>query len=267
MSGGPHPSAALHDLHDGRLDPAERARVEEHLRSCAQCQSELEALRALSGAARQLAGSAAPDDLGPLMRGTLDAEDRRNTGLRRRRVVVAASVLVVLAAALVIWLERARARPDWPAIAVAAAEQLERGELRLEVAESRPDRLEAALRARGASVRVLDLGMMGLELLGGSVREVEGRRVALIAYRDAQGRTFLCEMLPGKGIRLPPGAEQRHQGTLLFHVYSLRGRTAVFWHEGPVLCALVGTGDAEQVVALAMAKAMVPEGPPGEGGH
>jgi hypothetical protein len=74
-------------------------------------------------------------------------------------------------------------------------------------------------------------------------------------------------MLPGKGIRLPPGAEQRHQGTLLFHVYSLRGRTAVFWHEGPVLCALVGTGDAEQVVALAMAKAMVPEGPPGEGGH
>jgi hypothetical protein len=30
---------------------------------------------------------------------------------------------------------------------------------------------------------------------------------------------------------------------------------------------LVGTGDAEQVVALAMAKAMVPEGPPGEGGR
>jgi anti-sigma factor RsiW len=265
MSGGPHPSAALHDLHDGRLDPGERARVEEHLRACLQCQSELEALRALSGAARQLAGSAAPDDLGTLLRGTLDAEDRRNTGLRRRRLVVAASALVV-AAALVLWMVRAPARPDWPAIAVATAEQLERGELRLEVTEPRPDRLEAALRAEGASVRVLDLGMMGLELLGGSVREVEGRRVAVIAYRDAQGRTFLCEMLPGKGIRLPPTTEQRRQGTLLFHVYALRGRTAVFWHEGPVLCVLVGTGDAEAVVALAMAKAMVPEGPPGEGG-
>jgi hypothetical protein len=74
-------------------------------------------------------------------------------------------------------------------------------------------------------------------------------------------------MLPGKGIRLPPTTDQRHQGTLLFHVYALRGRTAVFWHEGSVLCVLVGTGDAEAVVALAMAKAMVPEGPPGEGGR
>jgi len=266
MSRGPHPSAALHDLHDGRLDPAERARVEEHLLSCARCRTELEALQALSGAARQLAGSPAPEDLEPLLRGALDAEDRRQAGLRRRRLVVAASVLVV-AGALVVWAARAPARPDWPAIAVATAERLERGELQLDMAEPRPDRLEAALRARGASVRVLDLGMMGLELLGGSVREVEGRRVAIIAYRDAQGRTVICEMLPGAGIRLPAAAEQRRQGMLLFHVYALRGRTAVFWHEGPVLCVLVGTGDAEAVVALAMAKAMVPEGASGEGGH
>jgi hypothetical protein len=220
----------------------------------------------VSGAARQLAESPAPDDLEPLLRGALDAEDRRHAGLQRRRLVVAASVLVV-AAALVLWALRAPARPDWPAIAVATAEQLERGKLLLDVAEPRPDRLEAALRARGASVRVLDLGMMGLELLGGSVRELGGRRVALIAYRDAQGRTLLCAMLPGADIRLPPSAEQRRQGTLLFHVYALRGRTAVFWHEGPVLCVLVGTGDTEGVVALAMAKAMVPEGSSGAGGH
>ncbi|HZJ53877.1 MAG TPA: zf-HC2 domain-containing protein [Myxococcaceae bacterium] len=265
MSSGPHPSAALHDLHDGRLDPAERARVEEHLLSCTRCQSELEALRALSGAARQLAGSAVPGDFEPLLRGALDTEDRHQAGVRRRRLVAAS--LLVVAAALVLWVLRAPARPDWAAIAVATAEQFERGQLLLDVAETSPDRLEAALRARGASVRVLDLGMMGLQLLGGSVREVEGRRVALIAYRDAQGRTLLCEMLPGAGIRLPRAADQRHQGTLVFHVYALRGRTAVFWHEGPVLCVLVGTGDAEAVVALAMAKAMVPEGAPREGRH
>jgi anti-sigma factor RsiW len=266
MSGGPHPSAALHDFHDGRLSAAERAEVEQHLRSCPRCESELEALRALSAAARELAATRTPGDLQNRLRGALDAEDRRQARVRRRRWVTATSVLVA-AVALVLWRTWPRLEPDWPAMAIAAGEQLERGELTLDITDRSREQLEATLRARGASVRVLDLAMMGLELLGGSVREVQGRRVALIAYRDAEGRTLLCEMLPGAGIHLPLSDEQRRQGPLVFDAYVRGGRTAVLWHEGPVLCILVGTGDREKVIALAMAKAMVPERSPGEGGR
>jgi anti-sigma factor RsiW len=207
------------------------------------------------GAAHQLSGAAPPAGLEAVLRDGLDAYDRRSARVRqRRRALVAASALAA-AAVLVVWAVRLRSGPDWPALAMLAQEQIERGELGLEVQERHPDRLEAALRARGASVRVLDLAMMGLQLLGGSVREVGGRTVALIAYRDPQGRILLCEMLPGANIRLPPSVEERRQGEMVFSVYARDGRTAVFWREGTVLCALVGTAPGEQIIALAMGKA------------
>jgi anti-sigma factor RsiW len=259
MTGETHPSARLHDLHDGRLPPEARAEVEQHLLSCARCRSELEALRALSGAARQLSGAAPPAGLEAVLRDALDAEDRRSARSgQRRRALVAASALAA-AVVLVVWAVRLRSGPDWPALAMTAQEQIERGDLALDLREARPERLEAALRARGASVRVLDLAMMGLQLVGGSVREVGGRTVALIAYRDPQGRILLCEMLPGGDIRLPSPTEERRQGAQLFSVYGRGGRTAVFWREGPVLCVLVGTAPREEVIALAMAKARQPE--------
>src|SRR5262249_27496452 len=236
MSGEWHPGASLHDLHDGRLSPAEEAQVREHLRSCVRCQRELEALEALSGASRQLPRSEVPEGLRAALRRTLDAEDLRQVRMRRLRRV--AAPLLLAAAAGLAWAFWPRAGERWPALAIHSAGRLQQGELALDVVEHRPDRLEAALRARGASARVLDLTMMGIELLGGSVREVGGRRVALIAYRDAQGRTLICEMLPAAGLELPPASEERHQGTLVFRVYGRRGSTAVFWQEGQLLCAL-----------------------------
>jgi len=253
MSGEAHPSEALHALHDGRLEGPERAGVEEHLRSCERCQSELEALRALSGVAREASGAAPPEGLEERLHRSLDGEDRRRRG--RTRWTVGAVAAVVVAVTVALWVGRSSRSPDWPALALATQEQLERGQLVLDVEERRPERLEAALRQRGASVRVLDLAMMGLELVGGSVREVGGRPVALIAYRDARGRILLCQMFPGAGVRLPPPIEERRRGELVFNVYRQGPRTAVFWREGPVLCALVGTAPGDEVIALAMQKA------------
>lgn len=254
---GEHPLAEIHAWHDGKLPGADRSRVEAHLKGCPACRSELEALRALDAKLRPAEAPASPELLGMLGR-AMDAEDARRRAARRRARWVGAVAGVAAAALLAVVLARLGGEPDWPLLAAAAHAQLESGEPRLDVREEVPERLERALRARGATVRVLDLAMMGYQLVGGSVREVNGRRVAQVAYRNAEGRFLLCEMFPGADIRLPPPSEERRQGAIVFSVYGRAGRTAVFWREGETLCGLVSGGSRDVVVALAMAKARVP---------
>jgi hypothetical protein len=48
----------------------------------------------------------------------------------------------------------------------------------------------------------------------------------------------------------------RRHGGISFYVYRRDARTLVFWPEGEVLCVLTSDGDAEEVIALAFAKAV-----------
>jgi anti-sigma factor RsiW len=258
MTSERHPIAQIHAWHDGRLPDDERSAVSAHLEGCAACRSELEGLRALDAGLRQLEQPQPPPGLEATLRTGLDREDARRTGQRRMRWLLGAATvgaMLVLAAVLA----RRGHEPDWPALAAAAHSELERGVLRLDVEESGPQALEQKLRAQGATVRVLDLAMMGFQLVGGSVREVDRHRIALVAYRNAEGRILLCEMFPGGDVRLPPPLEERRSGGIVFSVYDRVGRTAVFWREGEVLCALVSGGPRDEVVALAIAKAKVPD--------
>jgi hypothetical protein len=65
-------------------------------------------------------------------------------------------------------------------------------------------------------------------------------------------------MFPGEEADLPPPVEVRFDHGFEFRIYSRGGTTLVVWREGEVLCALAGTGDRDQVVGLAIAKAMAP---------
>jgi anti-sigma factor RsiW len=257
VTGQGHPIAKIHLWHDGRLSAEERSQIQAHLEGCPECRSEFDALGALDAAIRPPEGPESPLGLEVRLRRTLDAEDTRRDRVKRRRrwsLPAAATVAVVILALVII---RVGLQPDWPRLAATAHAELERGQLQLDVREKAPQLLERELRARGATIRVLDLAMMGFELLGGSVREVEGHRVALVAYRNAAGQILLCEMFLGRDVRLPKPLEERRQGAIVFSVYAETGRTAVFWREGSVLCGLVSGGSRDAVVALAMAKARV----------
>jgi len=257
MSDERHPITEIHAWHDGRLPDDERLAVSTHLKGCAACRSELEGLRALDAGLQELEQPEHSLGLEAMLRARLDREDARRLDRRRLRRLLGATALgatIVLAALLA----RRGQEPDWPALAATAHAELERGVPRLDVEESAPQVLQQRLRARGATVRVLDLAMMGFQVIGGSVREVNRHRIALVVYRNADGRILLCEMFAGGDIRLPPPLEERRSGGIDFSVYDRVGRTAVFWREGEVLCALVSGGRREEVVALAIAKAKVP---------
>jgi hypothetical protein len=63
-------------------------------------------------------------------------------------------------------------------------------------------------------------------------------------------------MFEGSARDLPPGADMRRHGGISFFVYRRDTRTLVFWPEGEVLCVLTSDADAEEVIALAFAKAV-----------
>src|SRR5712691_7434448 len=102
MAAEGHPKDALQELLDGRLQGEARARVEEHLTSCAACRRETEALRLTKLAARRaFAAEPTPPALRHTILQALDHEDRREQRLRmpssmrsspRRRLVFAAGL-------------------------------------------------------------------------------------------------------------------------------------------------------------------------------
>jgi hypothetical protein len=60
----------------------------------------------------------------------------------------------------------------------------------------------------GFETRVLDLGMMGFEPVGGRVPDLAGRTSALYTYRGPAGEALVCQMYEGRTDALPPGATE-----------------------------------------------------------
>jgi anti-sigma factor RsiW len=247
-----HPRDALNELLDRRLGPTEQSALELHLRECPSCRAELAALKRTQAALRGLADQPLP--LGFKL--SLDP-----TGSRRKRALVwgvaAAAVLALLV--LGAWFLRQPASQDLPSRVDRVWNDVQSGGA-LQLRSSSATELDRFLRERGLPFepRVFDLAMMGWQLEGASVRQVENRRVGLWVYRTTDGRRLACVMLLGSMGELPrTDWRVEHQGRP-FHVYQRAGRTLVFWPEGRVLCALVGTERPAEVLALAKAKAMGP---------
>ncbi len=261
-----HPTDALQDAIDGRLDPDQRAALEAHLATCEPCRRQM---AALTWTKTQLATGArtvdVSDDLEARVRRALDEEDREATkassapsarapGRPSLRYWIAAAA----AGVFVVWVATRPWAPTAPAQAAADFRAFASGTVPVEIRTGDPSALESRLRAAGLpfAVRVFDFGMINYALTGGSVHRFAGGPSALFAYRSAGGRALVCQMYEGSLADLPAPFDRRRQNDIDFLVYRERELTIVFWEEGDVVCVLVADGDPESAIQLAFAKAV-----------
>jgi anti-sigma factor RsiW len=260
---------------DGRLSADERAALERDLAASPALRQELAALREARQRLRQaLPAEPPPAGFEARLRRMLDDEDRRakvsaplprspvarttRSGKNKTLWALAASIVFVL---LSFFLWRGGNAPRLPSDPLQAAfEQFERFRETglLPGSEARDAREIESRWQRGGidfPARVLDLASLGAVLVGGDATDLGTRPAARTIYQ-ADGRPILCWMFLGKLADLAPAAERRAHGGFDFHIFRRGELSLVVWQEGPVLCALLGDGDAESVIRLGMAKAM-----------
>ncbi|HJS74686.1 MAG TPA: zf-HC2 domain-containing protein [Vicinamibacteria bacterium] len=256
-----HPRNALQDALDGRLDPAAQAKLESHLASCPDCRRELQALRwtkAQASAARSLPPSS---DLEARLRAALDEEDRapgsRSGGVAGRIAPWIAAAAVLVAA---VWLGVRFFSASTPALLAAEFRAYSENEISLDWESSDARELETLYERASLPFRmtVYDLGMMGYRIEGAAARPFRGRGAGLVVYRGSDGSLLICRMYEGRVTDLPEPLERRVVESVPFWIYREGDVNLVFWQEGPVVCVLLGEGDVEAIVALAVAKASKP---------
>jgi anti-sigma factor RsiW len=252
----PHPGDELQLLLEGLLPDDRRAAVESHLAGCERCRDELAALRWTRAAVQPPAAEA---ELPPALAARITAALDREDAAARRRTRLTWLVPVSLAAAAVLALLLLR-KPEVNFVDVAARDfaAWRGGSLTLELVTPQPQQLAAffAERLPDVPARVFDFGMMGYTLAGGRVHRVNGRDATFFAYRNAAGTDVVCVMYAGTLAELPEGAEEREHDGIRFRIYRAGGATLVFWEEGDVVCVLVSSGDREEAIQFAYAKAV-----------
>lgn len=263
MSGPMHPGEQLVDLVDGRLGAAEAAVVRAHLEQCAECRVVHGELVTAREAARALQGDVAmPADLLASVSRALDRENEPARRAESTRVPSTLRILLQVAATIaIILLFRAIGTPprDLPRELASIQSQLGTQYLPLEIASSDVQSIERYFaEAGGPRVRVIDLSMMGIVNEGGVRYLNNNRPFALMTYRMPSGARLICQMYEGLLADLPPPAETRDQNGFRFQLYRRGALTLVFWQEGALVCVLSAELPADEVMALAIAKAMAP---------
>jgi anti-sigma factor RsiW len=262
-----HPDELLQELLDDRLEGEERAAIEAHVESCPRCQRLRESLLSSRRVLRSAPAGATTEELGGMLEGVLargverdesassKAESAMVRALRQPGWQFAAGVaaaLVVVFGTLLLPSQWAGRKAVDELLALHAAATPVFGETAPAALE---ERLAGALPFRA---RVLDLAAMDVRLLGGGTSKVAGRPAGWMLYSGPASERLLCVMFRGRLAALPATDETRERGPFTFRVYRRGPRTIVAWQEGALVCALVGEGDAESVIALAQAKAMLP---------
>jgi anti-sigma factor RsiW len=251
----PHLGDELHELLDGRLDPARAAIVSAHLDACDACRHEWQRLRWLKTRLRALAETpAVPDDLDLAIRAALDRDHpARPSTIVRWTVAAGVAALLALAIAGGLWWWL---RAPTPVEVAADYHAVTTGTLGLEQATADPRALERHFAARGGvPARVYDLGMMRYRLVGGRVHAHRGQPGTIAVYEGANGERVICEMYYAPPPSRAPVERRTHNG-IDFLVYRDGDLIMVFWDEGPVTCVLTATMDAEALIQLAFAKAV-----------
>lgn len=256
MTGESHPHDLLHEAADGRLAADARAALDRHLESCPDCRAELDALRWTRAQLTPLREAAVPAGFEALLQDAMAAAEAPGEVRARRWMGPIAAGLAALLLVSLWWV----LRPGVADIVAAAADDHRRyaaGRLELEVRSRDVAAIEAWFRQSrlGFKTRVLDLGMMRYETVGGRVHDLAGRTSSLYTYRGPAGEALVCQMYEGRTDALPPGATELVRDGTTFHVYQRDGVTLVFWQEGDIVCILTGTGSPQAVIDLAVAKA------------
>jgi anti-sigma factor RsiW len=263
----PYTPIDLQDLLDERLPESLRSELAAHAAECPICKRELAILRLAKGSVGALPDEETPASLRERVIASLDAVDREarvavTVPARPRRLVrfvVRAGLLV--AAAVVLLLvssDDPSAGPVNPSEIAADYGAVITQSLTLEMRSDQPAAVEGFFRRRGIGfpTRVFDLGMMGYQVVGGTVRADGARSRALFVYRSGTGGTLVFQMYEGQTSELPAADEVRENNGIRFLVHRQGNLTLVFWQEGDVICVLASDAAPEEVIALAIAKAV-----------
>ncbi|MCM2269664.1 MAG: hypothetical protein NDJ75_06150 [Thermoanaerobaculia bacterium] len=193
-----HPRAELARAAEGRLDPAARRRLEDHLGRCARCRRELAAAAAAAAALRETVPSLPPAHLRDRLLAAAIAERAANPDVTRgatRRWALAGAAALALAGAAAVALLPARVRVVSPPTATSAFERqaiAAHGALRgaspaLDLASGEAAAVRAWLQRRQLSASLVDerpaAESARYRLLGASDVGTDARPSAAIATR------------------------------------------------------------------------------------
>ncbi len=239
------PKAQLYLYLDGELAAPEAAEIEQHLRTCTACESEVTAHYRMQNLLQEtLSDEPGTEALWRSIEQHLPAESdeqprHRTPGFSRRTLWhggLAAAALLILALGLQVWLS-----PAVPDVVREIVDSQIRAQLMHAPYEQVPQDANAVRRWFDGQVEfappVPAMPDSDFDLVGVRLNYFLNRRVAEIAYvADQHIVSFL--IFADKDISLHMMQPVR-LGNRTFHVHSYKGYNTVFWQDGEIFCSLV----------------------------
>ena len=142
--------------------------------------------------------------------------------------------------------------------ALVVHEKIIRGELSFIKSGSPEEIRETLYRSVGGAFEPMtyDLTAMKLKAVGGTVREFDGRKVLVTIY-EGDGLTVTCYTFLGTETDAPPAADRFYDAVKKanFYSYSRGGINEVLHRDGNLICILVSSLPAPQLLTLARSNA------------
>jgi hypothetical protein len=254
-------------LVDGEASPEECSAVESHLSECLRCRSAHEEERVLKIELRAAANFVTAP---PALRQNILADDRifpkapgRRPGWTRilryeppfPRPAWALAMSILIALPSLYWLSFQQASLVSQVIeSHAGIMQGNIGYVRMTNATALREYLTHAADGRfGPMAR--DLSMMGLHPIGGTVREIKGKKVILAVFQGA-GPSVICYTFAGTEADAPEDARVFYDAEkkINFYEFSRGPVNAVMHREGDLICIFTSEMPMPQLLALARSK-------------
>ncbi len=264
---------------DGRLTGKDQEQFQEHAQLCASCRHDFEEERSLAALIRsRLRPARVPDGvLASILAGTLDNEviaphARTFAGyLRRPRTL---SVLAFLFAFAVIVVVFSRQAPqagtesagffsgsDIVHQSAANYEAMLKGEIVPQVLSERPENVRTYFQGK-TGFPVFIPAMKECTLVGGTVNEYHGMRLAHVLYRHGRQMIYLYQacresVMSGDTVHLSREAKDDLERTGWHCCTAPDGAAVVLWVRGRTLCCAVAPMNSDHLMAH-LAEADVP---------
>lgn len=256
-------------LIDNELSDAERPSIEGHLKACVSCQFVHRQEQALKRAIR-IAGTgvSAPPELREKIISALGMAPQRDEAPKRWEWSVWAAklmlrpalvfALLVLLLLPTVYLSLQPKGPSIPVFALETHKNIVEGALPF-VKEGSEERVkEQLLRSVEGEFPPMgyDLSMMGLQAVGGVVREVGGRKILVTIY-EGKAPSLSCYTFLGTEKDAPDNAAVFFDPDkkINFYAFSHGGVNGVLHREEKLICILVSKMPVADLLALARSKA------------
>ena len=256
-------------LIDNELSDSERFSIESHLKDCVRCRFSHRQEQALKRVIHMAAiGVSAPPDLREKILSTLGMAPERDEAPKRwewsawaeKLMLRPALVFALLVFLLLptVYLSLRSKDPSIPVFALQTHKIIVEGALPFVKEGSQEGVKEQLLRSVEGEFAPMgyDLSMMGLQAVGGMVREVGGRKI-LVAIYEGEAPSLTCYTFLGTEKDAPDNAAVFFDPDkkLNFYTFSHGGVNGVLHREGKLICILVSEMPAGDLLALARSKA------------